>query len=203
MNCKDMETQAVCLRSADGSTLSAVAHYEYGLDAGSIVLNASTRFTDPSGSLIYDIADYESVSVGVCEKDRLVTPACVKKRNFIVGYDNGLTLNSVTNECGERANLIRFNQDFEVLGWMVNGSEVGAGQTLGGMPDGHLSYKAGQTFLISSILTLTQTQRLVSNLPLLGATLRSQAVTLRHLMARCDSSELTMAVCLPFTQPPH
>jgi len=65
------------------------------------------------------------------DKDRLVVPACVKKRTFKVGYDNGFTPSSVTNDCGERPNLIRFNQGFEVLGWQVNGAETGAGELLG------------------------------------------------------------------------
>jgi len=56
---------------------------------------------------------------------------CVKKRTFKVGYDNGFTAGSSSNNCGQRADLLRFDWPFEVVGWEVNGSQVGAGQPLG------------------------------------------------------------------------
>ena len=69
MNCTELETVLVCLRSADGSKTSAVAHYEYGLDQDSIVLSSSTRFSDATGQVLYDPADFEEITVGACACD--------------------------------------------------------------------------------------------------------------------------------------
>lgn len=131
MNCRDMETQAVCLLLADGTRESAVAHYEYGTDAQEIVLNASTRYTDASGEKVFDPADIKSITVGACPlKNRLITPECLVKRTIQVGYDNGVTPGSSTNDGGLRPNLVRFNENFTVLGWEVNGSQYGQGHRL-------------------------------------------------------------------------
>ncbi len=62
---------------------------------------------------------------------RLITPECLKKRTFRVGYDNGLTPGASVNDCGDRPGLIRYQWEFEVLGWMVNGSEIGQGAFFG------------------------------------------------------------------------
>lgn len=84
MNCKDIQTQAVCLRSADGSKVSAVAHYEYGQDINSAVLKSSTRYTDASGDLVYDPADFEEITAGLCPSDT----ECVESQEWTYGIDN-------------------------------------------------------------------------------------------------------------------
>ena len=59
------------------------------------------------------------------------TPERLKKRDFCLGYDNGMTAGSSVNYCGERQGLIRFPWEFEVLGWEVNGQDQGVGEQLG------------------------------------------------------------------------
>lgn len=59
------------------------------------------------------------------------TPECVVKRNFCVGYENGITPGSSSNDCGARPNFIHYNNTFEVVGWNVNGADVCAGEALG------------------------------------------------------------------------
>lgn len=56
---------------------------------------------------------------------------CLEKRKATLGYDNGSTKGAISNNCGARPNFILFNQEFEVTGWEVNGSELGIGQTIG------------------------------------------------------------------------
>ena len=58
-------------------------------------------------------------------------PECLIKRTITVGYDNGVTPGSSSNDCGARPNFVRFSWPFEVVGWDVNGSTVGAGDPLG------------------------------------------------------------------------
>ena len=84
--------------------------------------------TDPDVIALIEQACKES-----CEpKDRLVVPKCLIKRTLKIPYDNGRTPGSSTNTAGEAPNLVRFNHDFVVLGWYVNGLEYGAGELLGG-----------------------------------------------------------------------
>lgn len=59
------------------------------------------------------------------------TPECVKVRRYTVGYDNGRTPGSSTNDCGDPVNLVRFNHTFTVDSWSVNGTPVGVGEPLG------------------------------------------------------------------------
>ena len=66
-----------------------------------------------------------------CADTKPLPLECVKKRTFKVGYDNGFTAGSSTNTCGSRPDLVRFDWPFEVVGWEVNGSSVGAGEALG------------------------------------------------------------------------
>jgi len=56
---------------------------------------------------------------------------CLKKRTFCVGYDNGVTPGSSSNDCGARDGFVRFDWEFEVIGWDVNGTTVGAGEIIG------------------------------------------------------------------------
>ena len=63
--------------------------------------------------------------------DRLVVPECLVKRTINVGYDSGRTLGSSTNTAGAAPNVVRPDQTFTVLGWYVNGIEIGAGESLG------------------------------------------------------------------------
>ena len=63
-----------------------------------------------------------------------VTPAnlvCKKKRTFSIFYDNGITPSSSSNTCGERANLVRFNQGFTSIGWETGAGLVGVGEDIG------------------------------------------------------------------------
>ena len=55
---------------------------------------------------------------------------CFIKRSYSLGYDNGLTPGSSTNNCGSRSNFVSFTWDFEVVSWNVNGEVVGSGETL-------------------------------------------------------------------------
>ncbi len=84
MNCRDLQTQAVCLRAADGTKVSAVAQYEYGLDASSVMLNASTRFTDATGNVLYDLANFDEVTVGACPTE----VECVESQEWTYSIDN-------------------------------------------------------------------------------------------------------------------
>lgn len=59
------------------------------------------------------------------------TKECLTKRTIKVGYDNGVTPGSSSNDCGSRPNFIRFSWGFEVVSWDVNGTLVGAGDALG------------------------------------------------------------------------
>ena len=59
---------------------------------------------------------------------------CFIKRTFCLGYDNGITPGSSSNDCGSRANLVRFSWAFEVVGWDVNFGSVGEGDALGPYP---------------------------------------------------------------------
>jgi len=62
------------------------------------------------------------------------TPAdvqCLTKRTITVGYDNGLTPGSSSNDCGLRPNFIRFSWAFTLESWIVNGSNVASGETIG------------------------------------------------------------------------
>ncbi len=112
MNCKDMQTQAVCLRMADGSTTSAVAHYEYGLTATDAVTNTSTRFTDATGALVYDISLFESVTVGECVSQS----QCVESQEWTYGIDNsGTRFDDLATYCLELS-------DGSTLEWSQDGS---------------------------------------------------------------------------------
>lgn len=86
MNCKDMETQAVCLKAADGSQVSAIAHFEYGLDVSAVMLSASTRFTDASGQVVYDPTDFIDFTVGVCELNRSYVDTCFLPDQYAIQW---------------------------------------------------------------------------------------------------------------------
>lgn len=63
-----------------------------------------------------------------------VTPECLTKRTYKVGYDNGVTPGSSTNDCG-RQDFIKFDWAFTVTSWSVNGQNVEPGGTaLGPFP---------------------------------------------------------------------
>lgn len=61
--------------------------------------------------------------------DQPLTPECVKVRRYTVGYDNGTTPGSSSNDCGAAPNFIRYQWPFTVDYWAVNGGQVGAGDT--------------------------------------------------------------------------
>ncbi len=94
MNCRDMETQAVCMIAADGTQTSAIAHFEYGLDLDDVMLNASTRFTDHTGLVLYDPADFAEVRVGACQVRTHLIEGCItvdgeKVSAYTIVDDNG------------------------------------------------------------------------------------------------------------------
>lgn len=96
MNCRDMTSTPVCLRRADGTKVSALAFHEFGLDAGAVVLNAATRFTDASGEVLYDPADFDEITVGVCPTD----VQCVESQEYTYGLDNtGTRFNDSATYC--------------------------------------------------------------------------------------------------------
>ena len=107
-----METQVVCLRSSDGTKTSAIAHFEYGLDAESVMLNASTRFTDASGEVLYNPADFEEITVGACPVD----VQCVESQEWTYGIDNTGTRTDVdailciTNSDGSTIEVLQSDQ---------------------------------------------------------------------------------------------
>ena len=84
MNCREVTSTPVCLRSADGSKVSAIAFHELGLGAEQVMLNATTRYTDASGEVLYDPADFEQITVGSCPTDT----QCVESQEWTYGIDN-------------------------------------------------------------------------------------------------------------------
>ena len=84
MKCKTLTTAEVCLVSEDGQTITAIAHYTYGLDMQDAILLESTRFTDATGNVVYDPADFESIKAGNCEGK----PECVESQEWTYGLDN-------------------------------------------------------------------------------------------------------------------
>lgn len=61
-----------------------------------------------------------------------VAPECLIKREYTVGYDNGITPGSSSNDCGARPNFVQFGWGFSVASWQVNGANAAApGDTLG------------------------------------------------------------------------
>lgn len=88
----------------------------------------------------YDITCYDSVT-GLqvpCEQCVDCCPSetgadDVECRKIKVGYDNGITPGSSSNDCGSRPNFIRFNWDMEVVSWEVNGQLYGAGHQFTGI----------------------------------------------------------------------
>jgi hypothetical protein len=85
--------------------------------------------TDPC--VTEKLCNIESVLAELLRCPKPLTIECLTKRTFCVGYDNGVSPGSSSNNCGSRANFVSFAWGFEVVGWEVNGSSVGAGEALG------------------------------------------------------------------------
>ncbi len=68
------------------------------------------------------------------DQEELFNRSCLEKRTFTIGYDNGLTPNSVSNDCDARVNSVHRTDQFKVVGWEVNGQMYGQGITLGPYP---------------------------------------------------------------------
>ena len=66
MNCTDLEAVQVCLTTAAGENVPAVAHYEYGATDNGRAVKTRTRYTDASGDVVYDPANFPIVTVGAC-----------------------------------------------------------------------------------------------------------------------------------------
>lgn len=71
MDCTKYSTQTVCLTRADDTTAIAVAHYELGIDENGKTIMKSSRFTDATGFVVYDMANF--VSATPCVSDPAVT----------------------------------------------------------------------------------------------------------------------------------
>ena len=101
------KTQAVCMRASDGSSVSAIAHYdEHGSDAGVV-------FTDAFNVQI-DEADYEEITVGACSTNT----QCAESQEWTYGIDNtGTRFNDVAAYCLELS-------DGSVLEWSQDGSST-------------------------------------------------------------------------------
>ena len=84
MNCTELTAVPVCLKNADGTTVSAVAHYQYGRDVDAALIHEATVITDSTGQVVYDLADYESVEVGQCPDQTM----CVESQEWTYGIDN-------------------------------------------------------------------------------------------------------------------
>ncbi len=69
----------------------------------------------------------DNVVPGACETKQYIPRNCNEKRSYTLGYDNGVTPGSSTNDCGARVNFIRFSWPMEVVSWEVNGILVGQG----------------------------------------------------------------------------
>lgn len=67
MTCKNVSTEAVCLLRADGTRISAVAHYEYGSAVDGQPVKTATVYTDASGDVVYTLGLGDFLTVGVCE----------------------------------------------------------------------------------------------------------------------------------------
>ena len=114
MNCKDNQPQAVCLRSADGSKTSALAHYEYGDNTEGRTIISATRFTDASGDLLFNPADYEDITIGACPSNLV----CAESQEWTYGVDNtGTRYNDVATYCLELS-------DGSVLEWSQAGAST-------------------------------------------------------------------------------
>ena len=74
----------------------------------------------------------EIVDCDECTKQAQIVPASdIECREIKVGYDNGVTPGSSSNDCGVRSNFIRYDWEFEVVSWEVNGQLVGVSETIG------------------------------------------------------------------------
>lgn len=128
-----------CCAQHDNTTGQATqVGYDVGCDEDGVVFLQYSSFIGEN--CCFDLVDDKYVKRedcdGVqfpCEKicSQIFNKTRECKRLYTVGYDNGITPGSVSNSCGERANLIRFNQAFEVIYWEVNNQEVGQGQLIG------------------------------------------------------------------------
>ena len=65
-----------------------------------------------------------------------VTMQCFRKPTRCVGYDNGRTPGSSTNDGGTAAGFVHKDWPMTVKGWMVNGAEVGEGASFGPFAEG-------------------------------------------------------------------
>jgi len=131
-NCTRTEPIVGCLKKEDGSLEAITIHYEYGVDVNGDTILVSTIYTNSVGEPI-TLGENESVSTGSCNPVNAINPQCGEIRISCVGYDNGFTPGSSSNDCGARANFIRFSWPFTVDGYTYNGvSGQGAGSPNGG-----------------------------------------------------------------------
>jgi len=83
---KNNETfsQAVCMRRADGTTVSALAHYQYSEIDDEKNLGAPISYSDATSSVEYNPSDFEEITVGLCSSDS----DCVESQEWTYGIDN-------------------------------------------------------------------------------------------------------------------
>lgn len=74
----------------------------------------------------------DGATAGECAECPIpVVSECFVKYTRCVGYDNGVTPGSSTNDGGLRPGFVSYKWNFTVKGWLVNGTEVGANEPLG------------------------------------------------------------------------
>ena len=82
----------------------------------------------------YDASTGEEVKCEECQNcNELHNLDHIECRIAKIGYDNGITPGSSSNDCDSRPNLVRFSWDMEVVSWEVNGQLVGAGHQFTGI----------------------------------------------------------------------
>ena len=82
----DVEGHAVCLRPAVGKPISALAYAALdNLQPGELDI-PSSRITNLDGTVEYNVADYASVTLGVCEIDRMYVDTCFLPDQYAIQW---------------------------------------------------------------------------------------------------------------------
>ena len=82
----DVEGHAVCLRPAAGKPISALAYAALdNLQPGELDI-PSSRITNLDGTVEYNVADYASVTLGVCEIDRMYVDTCFLPDQYAIQW---------------------------------------------------------------------------------------------------------------------
>lgn len=128
--CPDFESKVLekCFEDEDG--IEYTKYICIAIENGQAVDELTKEFwLYPDGTVSSDAPTVPLKQCGECAKP--FTPQCFKKLTRCVGYDNGITVGSSSNNCGLRANFVNYQWGFEVVSWVVNGQVVGQGEALG------------------------------------------------------------------------